>query len=113
MHPGVTCEEQSSCYILRFGDKRGMFQILYHEEVVRLDMPRLPSLWRDKIRQAIETKLAVHPEIFGKPLRRSLKGYRKLRVGDYRVVFRIETKSVKILAILHRSVVYEKMNNRL
>jgi len=43
------------------------------------------------------------PELYGKPLRRSLKGYRKLRVGDYRVIFRIEKHFIKIFVIQHRS----------
>ncbi len=89
-----------------------MFDILYHESVVEEDIPRLTKSWRDKIRLAIEEKLTTHPDFFGKPLRRSLKGYRKLRVGDYRVVFRIQGPNVLILAILHRSVVYKEIDTR-
>ena len=54
----------------------------------------------------------TEPDVFGIPLRRSLKGHRKLRVGDYRIVFRIEKKTVLILAILHRSVVYQRTSRR-
>ncbi|MFZ2522080.1 MAG: type II toxin-antitoxin system RelE/ParE family toxin [Minisyncoccia bacterium] len=61
----------------------------------------------------IEEKLTVAPDFYGKPLRRSLKGYRKFRVGDYRVVFRINRDKVYVLAIMHRSVVYEKITKRL
>ncbi|MDP3792165.1 MAG: type II toxin-antitoxin system RelE/ParE family toxin [bacterium] len=45
-------------------------------------------------------------------MRRSLKGYRKLRVGDYRVIFKIEQKTVKVLIIGHGSVVYDKISKR-
>ncbi len=76
------------------------------------DIPKLSQTWKDKIKRAIENKLTTKPETFGKPLRRSLKGYRKLRVGDYRVIFRLEKKTVKILAILHRSIVYKKIGHR-
>jgi len=55
---------------------------------------------------AIEEKLAVAPEIFGKPLRYSMKGYRSLRVGDYRVIYRIAGMTVRIARIAHRSTAY-------
>lgn len=83
-----------------------MFEILYHEEVVKRDIPKLSASWQKKIRTAIETKLMTSPEVYGKPLRRSLKHYHKLRVGDYRVMFRIEDQQVKIFVIQHRSKVY-------
>ena len=88
------------------------FEILYHPIVVKEDIPRLGNLWREKVQDAIEEKLTTHPEAYGKSLRRSLKGYRKLRVGDYRVVFRIESSKVLILAISHRFVVYREMRKR-
>lgn len=52
-------------------------------------------------------------EKYGKPLRGSLKGYWKLRVGDIRVVFRIVKNEVEILGIIHRKMVYEKIIKRL
>ena len=89
-----------------------MHRILYHSAVVRDDIPKLDEASKRRIRHAIEQKLTAAPETFGKPLRRSLKGYRKLRVGDYRVVFRIAGQTVYILAILHRSYVYEQSQRR-
>jgi mRNA interferase RelE/StbE len=53
---------------------------------------------REMIRKAIEKKLIVDPITFGKPLRYSLKGYRRMRVGDYRVIYKIIED--KILVIL-------------
>ncbi|MBU2633025.1 type II toxin-antitoxin system mRNA interferase toxin, RelE/StbE family [Patescibacteria group bacterium] len=88
------------------------FVIEYHQAVTKKDIPQLPPEWKRKIKQAIENKLASYPEIFGKPLRQSLRGYRKLRVGDYRVIFRIEGKKVKIFVIRHRSAVYRTVENR-
>lgn len=51
----------------------------------------------------------VDPIGFGKPLRYSLKGHRRLRVSDYRIVYRIEPeiKTVIIVAIKHRKDIYE------
>ena len=89
------------------------FDIRYHELVIKEDIPRLSSGWREKIKRAIEEKLNTHPELYGKPLRQSLKGYRKLRVGDYRVIFRIEGNTVKIFIIQHRSVVYQMIQQRI
>lgn len=82
------------------------FHVIYHSLIVSEDIPRLSSSWKEKVRRAIEEKLTVEPELYGKPLRRSLKNYRKLRVGDYRVIYRIEKQTIKIFIIQHRSVVY-------
>jgi len=41
------------------------------------------------------------------------KKYKKLRVSDYRVVFKIEGTIIKILAISHRSNVYAKIKKRI
>jgi mRNA interferase RelE/StbE len=89
------------------------FTIRYHEKVMGEDIPRLSQEWEITIKKTIDEKLTSAPEMFGKPLRRSLKGYRKLRVGDYRVIFRIEKTIVKIFVIQHRSVVYKYITKRL
>ena len=89
------------------------YEILYVDKVVKNDIPRISGLYRNRIKRVIETKLTTEPDLYGKPLRRSLKGYLKLRVGDYRIVFRIESKKVKIFAIAHRRVVYEIMDGRI
>lgn len=88
------------------------YTIKYHWQVVSVDIPKLDLVIRQRIKFSIERKLMTAPEVFGLPLRKSLKGHRKLRVGDYRVVFKIEGRIVYILVIEHRSVVYKKMENR-
>ncbi len=72
------------------------------------EIARFPKADLRRIKKSIEEKLTTHPEIFGKPLRFSLKGHRSLRVGDYRVIFRIDKAIVSILIIAHRSVVYKR-----
>lgn len=89
------------------------FEILYHESVSKNDIPKLPGSMKISIRRAIETRLITHPEFYGKPLRRSLAGYRKLRVGDWRIIFRIEGKKVKIFLIMHRSQAYQHAEKRI
>ena len=89
------------------------YEVEYHYFVVERDLPRIDLAWREKIKETIEKKLIITPDVFGEPLRRSLKGYRKLRIGDYRVVFRIKNRIVKILIIEHRSVIYREVYKRL
>jgi mRNA interferase RelE/StbE len=90
-----------------------MYEILYVDEVVNEDLPNILEPWKSEIKRAIEKKLMTRPEVYSRPLRRSLKGYRKLRVGGYRVVFRVEGNQVKIFVIQHRSTVYNTTPERL
>ena len=83
------------------------YKIEYHELVVKEDISSLSEEWKIRIKESIENKPTTHPEIYGKPLRYSLRGYRKLRVGDYRIVFRVQKNIVKIFAIKHREDVYK------
>ncbi|OGL96939.1 addiction module antitoxin RelB [Candidatus Uhrbacteria bacterium RIFOXYB2_FULL_45_11] len=89
------------------------FVLQYHELVLKEDIAKLSASNKKQIKRAIEEKLVTHPELYGKPLRQSLKGYRKLRVGDYRVIFRIEKQTIKILMIEHRSQVYQSVYMRI
>jgi mRNA interferase RelE/StbE len=68
---------------------------------------------KDRIRNAIEERLQTAPHEYGDPLRKDLTGYRKLRVGDYRVVFKISGSEVWILGIRHRKSIYTDITNRL
>jgi len=49
---------------------------------------------------------------YGYYLRGSLKGYRKLRVGDWRIIYRIIDKEIRIIAIGNRKDVYKFANIR-
>jgi mRNA interferase RelE/StbE len=77
------------------------------------DVRKIPAATRTRIARAIETRLSTTPERYGVPLAGTLRGYWKLRVGDYRVVFRVTADAVWILAILHRREVYEVADRRL
>ncbi len=85
------------------------YRIELQKDVVKNDIPALPKTMRKSIKTAIEERLMLDSIGFGKPLQYSLKGYRRLRVGDYRIVYRIEAdeKVVYIVAIKHRKDVYE------
>ncbi|MCF7799605.1 type II toxin-antitoxin system RelE/ParE family toxin [Candidatus Babeliales bacterium] len=84
------------------------YKIEYLTCVTKIDIPKLPKKIKSIIKKAIEERLTVDPVGLGKPLRYSLKGHRRLRVGDYRIVYRIESiKKVLVVAIKHRKDVYD------
>jgi mRNA interferase RelE/StbE len=85
-----------------------MFTVQYLDSV-KEDLQDLPKAVKIKIKKAIEKKLMINPVEFGKPLQYSLKGLRRLRVEDYRIIYQIEieTKTVLIVKIGHRKEVYE------
>jgi mRNA interferase RelE/StbE len=89
------------------------FTISYHKEVVKKDIPALPAAMKARVKSAIETKLTMYPEQYALPLRRTLKGYWKLRVGDYRVIFEFDRSLIIILGIGHRKEIYNRMKNRI
>ena len=89
------------------------FELRYHHAVAAEDIPRIPSNLHRRIAKAIESRQAHAPHQYGAPLRKTLRGYWKLRVGDYRVVYKIERDEAWILAIQHRKTVYEDIAQRL
>jgi mRNA interferase RelE/StbE len=88
------------------------FQIKYHPDVKDIDIPALNKNLKNRIKKAIESRLMTEPHNYGEPLRKTLKGYWKLRVGDYRVVFKIVKSEIWILGIIHRKKVYNQIEKR-
>ena len=88
------------------------YRPIYHHEIPN-DLKEIPGNIKDRIRKAIETRLLIDPISYGLPLRKSLHGHRKLRVGDYRIIYRIHGKEVVILKIGHRRDIYPKLLVRL
>ncbi len=84
------------------------FKLIYHHDVVKRDIPALPKTMRIRIKTAIEKRLATRPESHGKPLKHTLHSLWSLRVGDYRVISRIDGDEVAILKIGHRRDVYRR-----
>ena len=89
------------------------FELRYHPDVKSNDIPLLDAKMRIRIKNAIETRLSTAPHQYGEPLRKTLHGYWKLRVGDYRVVFKIVDNEVWIFGIIHRKKVYDAIEKRL
>lgn len=89
------------------------FALVYHPDVKTKDIPTLNRDTSRRIQRAIETRLTTEPQRYGEPLRRTLKGYWKLRVGDYRVVFKVVKHEVWIFGIMNRRDVYQRIEKRL
>ena len=89
------------------------FTVKYHPDVREVDLPRINARMRERIRRAIESRLMIAPQEYGLPLRKSLGGYWKLRVGDYRIVFKVEGEIVYVLAIRHRKKIYDEVQGRI
>jgi mRNA interferase RelE/StbE len=89
------------------------FELRYHPDVRDIDIPKLNETLKKRIKRAIEERLSISPHQYGEPLRKTLKGYWKLRVGDYRVVYKVERNEVWILAIINRKDVYRKIIKRI
>ena len=88
------------------------YHLRYHPDVRSKDIPKLNRTMRDRIRRAIENRLLTKPEHYSEPLRKTLKPYRKLRVGDYRVVLRVVEQEIRVYAICHRKDVYQRVQKR-
>ena len=89
-----------------------VYQLLYHTDVKKIDLPKIDNKNKSMIKRSIEKRLTTRPEVYGKPLQRTLKGYWKLRVGDYRVVFKITGPEILILGIMHRKNIYSQVKKR-
>lgn len=73
--------------------------IKYHPKVKSEDIPGLSSNIAVRIENAIINHLMVNPIKYGFYLRGTLNDYRKLRVGDWRVIYRIvDNKEIRIIA---------------
>jgi mRNA interferase RelE/StbE len=61
-----------------------------------------------RIRDAIDTKLAVNPDFYLKPLVGDKAGFYKFRVGDYRLLCSKDGKRlvVTVVKLAHRREVY-------
>ncbi|MDG7055464.1 MAG: type II toxin-antitoxin system RelE/ParE family toxin [Wolbachia endosymbiont of Menacanthus eurysternus] len=86
------------------------YTIIFVGKVIREDLPNLPKTIRLRIVKAINERLTVDPINLGEPLYYSLKGRRRLRVGNYRVVYRVNQseRTVIVTEIGHRDTIYDR-----
>ena len=83
------------------------YNIKLAEIVVKEHIPSIPKPIRQQIKRAIEERLTQEPLKFGKPLKYSLFGLRRLRVGDWRIIYRINGNDVEIVKIGNRKDIYD------
>lgn len=88
------------------------YRLLYHPDVKKEDLPGIPENIKQRLRRAIEERLMNDPENYSDPLKKGLKGYRKLRVGEYRIIFKIFKNDIILLKIGHRKEVYSRISKR-
>lgn len=92
------------------------WQILYHPEVEN-DLTSVGKSAARRIVKAIDQKLTTEPLKFGEPLSGNLGMFRKLRIGDYRVVYQVIQARiiVYVLAVGPRrdKEVYQEATSRL
>lgn len=89
------------------------FELKYHPDVRSIDLLLINAKLKNRIKNAIETRLITAPHLYGEPLRKTLKGYWKLRVWDYRAVFKIVENEVWIFGIIHRKKIYGMIERRM
>ena len=75
-------------------------------QAVSADLLKIPKSAAAQIMKAVEQRLTVDPIGLGKPLRYELKGCRRLRVGDWRVIYTIDDETVTLLRIVLRRDAY-------
>jgi mRNA-degrading endonuclease RelE of RelBE toxin-antitoxin system len=71
------------------------------------DLQALPATAREAVVETL-TLIAVEPEDAGKRLVGRLEGLWSARVGNYRVLYTIESSGVIVRAIRHRAVAYRR-----
>jgi mRNA interferase RelE/StbE len=73
------------------------YKIEYLEEVFD-QLAKIPKNVRQTIVRAINERLSADPYRF-KPLVCNFKGFFRMRVGDYRVIYRVEKEKVTVLVV--------------
>jgi mRNA interferase RelE/StbE len=94
-----------------------MYKVLIDELVFSEDFERIDRPSQQRIIKAVRDKLSTEPKAYGKPLRGDLKGFWRLRVGQYRVIYQVLESEVTVYVIkvgYRRDMeVYEQLASRL
>jgi mRNA interferase RelE/StbE len=72
--------------------------VLYHPEVDD-DLESVGPSAARRILRTIDTKLTSSPLQFGLPLSGGLSNFRKLRIGDFRVVYQVINEQVVVFVL--------------
>ena len=90
-----------------------IYNAIWHEDALK-DLQKLDRLDAKKIVEKVKTHLLLDPTKFGMPLKGTLKGFYRYRVGNYRVIYAIDFKEREILMLFinHRKDIYRKTGKR-
>jgi mRNA interferase RelE/StbE len=72
--------------------------VIFHQDVEN-DLHRVGTAAARRILRTIESKLTQAPLQFGVPLSGNLSAFRKLRIGDYRVVYQVTESTVTVFVL--------------
>jgi mRNA interferase RelE/StbE len=76
-----------------------IWKVKIHRLVLSEDFKSISHPDQKIILRDINKKLSLDPQNYGKPLAGELKGYWRLRVGDYRVIYKVCREVVEVLVI--------------
>lgn len=95
----------------------GIWEVEIHPLVFKEDFRKIDRVFQQDVIKAIRKKLTAFPHHYGEPLSGDYKGYWKLRVGDFRVIYRIDKNQIKVFVIkvgIRRDYeVYQELAGRL
>ena len=89
-----------------------MYKIFFHEKV-KEDLKEIPKSHLLAIKKAIDERLGMRPYDFRALSGDKYKGLYRLRLSDFRIIYRIDEnfRKVTVLAIGHRRLVYKDLDN--
>lgn len=76
-----------------------IWKIKIHKLILSEDFKHISYPDQKLILRDIRKKLSLNPKSYGEPLRGELKGYWRLRVGDYRVIYKTREEIIEVLVI--------------
>ena len=94
-----------------------VWTVKIHKLILSEDFKSISQENQRFILRHIRKKLTVDPLNYGKPLTGELKGYWRLRAGDFRIIYKINQNDVEVLVvkvgIRRDEEVYRSFFNRL
>jgi len=90
------------------------YKVFFKPVVISDDLKIIGKKDKENIKKSIDAKLKYRPDLYSLPLRRPLANYRKLRVGKYRIIFKLDekNKACLIVGIRHRDNIYSEIGKR-
>ena len=84
------------------------YNAIWHEETLK-DLKKLNQTISKKIVAKVKNYLIQDPVKLGLPLKGTLKGLYRYRIGDYRIIYVIDQaeKKIVILNVNHRKKIYK------